>query len=261
MDDVQQRSVSDGAVRRGTALLTEHGLDHFEALWTLPLKDVDDPNLDRGGWSRVGRIELTPSDGGEPTGFYLKRQSNHLSRSLRHPLGEPTFAREFRAIQRLQQAGIPTVEPVYFAQRSMAGERQAILITRALDGYRSLDEWYRQWPDLSTGERSELTRATARLVSQLHEARLIHNSLYPKHVFVRLDDECSDARLIDLETTRIGWRGWQDRIRDLETLHRRSSAPSDSERLLFLRHYLGERFGELHDWLIEAILARSARRR
>ncbi len=39
--------------------------------------------------------------------YYLKRQSNHLTRSLRHPLGEPTFAREFRNIERYRALGIP----------------------------------------------------------------------------------------------------------------------------------------------------------
>jgi len=52
------------------------------------------PNTGRGGWSSVFRLELGD------TAYYLKRQSNYLTHSLRHPFGEPTFACEFRNIQR-----------------------------------------------------------------------------------------------------------------------------------------------------------------
>lgn len=71
------------------ALLQRHGLDDFEALWALELDAVDEPNTGRGGWSSVYRLEL------EGKGYYLKRQSDYLTRSLHKPFGEPTFAREF----------------------------------------------------------------------------------------------------------------------------------------------------------------------
>ena len=76
------------------ALLERNGLADFDALWNLQLDAVDEPNTRRGGWSSVFRMDL---DG---QGFYLKRQSNYLTRTLHSPLGEPSFAREFRNIQR-----------------------------------------------------------------------------------------------------------------------------------------------------------------
>lgn len=227
----------------------------LDALWNGPLERVDVPNLDRGGWSEVGRLEV----GGRE--LFLKRQSDHLTRSLRHPLGEPTFAREYRAIQRLEQAGIATVEVVFFGLRRQGRARQALLATRALEGYRSLEEWLGDWDLLPEDRQHRLIRAAARLVRRLHDAGWIHNSLYPKHLFLRCDGAGEPARLIDLETARRSWRGWRDRVRDLETLHRRSGPPSQAQRCLFLEHYLQPDLGEHRDRLAQAILRRSARRR
>ncbi|MDM1720167.1 lipopolysaccharide kinase, partial [Acinetobacter towneri] len=82
-------------------LLAKHQLDSFDKLWNLSLEAVDQPNTERGGYSTVSRLEL---DG---QAFYLKRQRNHLTRSLCHPLGEPTFAREMRNILHYKKVGIP----------------------------------------------------------------------------------------------------------------------------------------------------------
>lgn len=116
-------------------LLQRNRLDSFDALWALQLDAVDEPNTERGGWSSVYRLDLGDS------AYYLKRQSNHLTRSLRHPLGEPTFAREFRNIERYRALGIPALQAAFFAQQAVGGERQAILLTRALDGWQDLDTW------------------------------------------------------------------------------------------------------------------------
>jgi len=93
------------------ALLQRHGLDDFEALWALELDAVDEPNTGRGGWSSVYRLEL------EGKGYYLKRQSDYLTRSLHKPFGEPTFAREFRNIVRYQKLHIPALEAVFYGER------------------------------------------------------------------------------------------------------------------------------------------------
>lgn len=220
-------------------VLARHGLDHFQAFWDLQLDAVDAPNTTRGGWSSVYRLELEDSNG-QVQAFYLKRQQGHLTRGLRHPMGEPTFAREFRAIQRYAHAGIPALEAAFFATRRQAGEQQAILLTRALDAYRPLDEWLEQWVGLTWQQRKDLIRAAATLVRALHNAGQIHNCLYPKHIFLKLDGDGAGARLIDLEKTRQAWFGRRDFVRDLETLHRRSLIPSRTQRLRFLLGYLGQ---------------------
>lgn len=99
--------MTDFIAAQDRALLEQHSLASFDALWALKLEAVDEPNTERGGWSSVYRLDL-----GE-TAFYLKRQSNHLTRSVLHPFGEPTFAREFRNIQRYQRLAIPALQAAF----------------------------------------------------------------------------------------------------------------------------------------------------
>src|SRR5690554_4692283 len=110
------------------SLLHKHNLNSFEALWSLELQAVDEPNKQRGGHSTVFYLEL---DG---QGFYLNRQVNYFTRTLRKPLGEPTFAREFCMIGRFKDLNIPALQAAYFSQRRVAGRCKAILITYALQG-------------------------------------------------------------------------------------------------------------------------------
>ncbi len=210
------------------ALLQRHGLIEFEALWALGLNPVDAPNLERGGVSSVARLEL------EDQCFYLKRQVNHLTRSPLHPFGEPTFARELRNIQFYQQHGIPALEAVYYGERKVRGSYRAILMTRALDGWRDLGGWLDDWESLAPTQRDDLMAAVGTLARQLHAAGRVHGCLYPKHIFLRERADGFDARLIDLEKTRRLWFGQRDRVRDLEPLIRRASAwsPAEIERLL-----------------------------
>ncbi|WP_022961415.1 lipopolysaccharide kinase InaA family protein [Halopseudomonas pelagia] len=218
-------------------LLAQHGLDNFAALWALQLDAVDAPNTSRGGWSSVYRLELTDAEG-VARGFYLKRQDNHLTRSLRHPLGEPTFAREFRAIKSYAGQGIPALKAVYFAQRRLNGHRQALLLTEALDGYEPLSTWFQSWQGLGWRGKQRLILAAAKLIRSLHQAGKVHQCLYPKHVFLKVDDQGADARLIDLEKTRRAWFGQADYVADLGSFSRRSGAPSRTERLRFILAYL-----------------------
>ncbi len=110
-------------------LLKQHQLDNFSALWDLQLPAVDEPNTERGGWSSVSKLTLGAQS------FYLKRQINHLTRTVQRPLGEPTFAREMRNIQRYQRLQIPALRAAFFAQRQVEGAQHAILMTYALEGW------------------------------------------------------------------------------------------------------------------------------
>lgn len=218
-------------------LLARHGLDSFEALWELKLDAVDAPNTSRGGWSTVYRLDLE-DDEGKGHGFYLKRQDNHLTRSVLKPFGEPTFAREYRAIQGYARDQVPALEAVVFAERQHAGHQRALLLTRALDDYDPLDHWLESWDELPRTDRQMLIRAIAQLVRRLHQAGKVHNCLYAKHIFVKIDSSGVKARLIDLEKTRRSWLGKHDLVSDLATLSRRTVQPSRTERLSFLLAYL-----------------------
>ena len=220
-------------------VLARHGLDSFEALWCYGTSDGTDIAERDKGWKKVIRIDLEDANG-ELQSFYLKRQNHQLVRSLRHPLGEPTFAREFRAIQQFAHLGIPALETAFFAQRSEQGHKYAILLTRALDIYKPLTYWFERWGALAWRDRQDLILAAAALVRALHNAERMHNNLYPKHIFLKLDDDGAGARLIDLVETRPAWMGERDKIRDLRSLLRRSPVATRSQKLRFLLAYMGK---------------------
>ena len=218
-------------------------LDGFEALWNLEANWFESPNRDRGGWSGVMRLEL-PVPAGGSVGMFLKRQENHLVRTPGHPLGEPSCAVEMRNLQILQRVGVPSLEPVYFGQRKVAGKRRALLMTCELRDFRPLDDWTTEWQAdgwvRSAKIRRRLIIKCAAMLSRLHRAGLVHNALYPKHIFVGLDERGEiDLRLIDLEKMRRRHGLARRTLRDLDSLNRRSPLWSLTDRLRFLKAYLG----------------------
>ncbi|HEX5841054.1 MAG TPA: lipopolysaccharide kinase InaA family protein [Pseudomonas sp.] len=233
--------MSDFIAAADRALLERHKLASYDALWALQLEAVDEPNTERGGWSSVYRLDL-----GEAA-FYLKRQSNHLTRSLRHPFGEPTFAREFRNIQRYQALGIPALQAAFFAERRLPGERRAILLTRALDGWCDLDSLLPAWRTRSEVQRAAIVRACGELAQRLHSAGQMHGCFYPKHIFLKDNGGAFQAQLIDLEKTRPLRFGERDRVRDLEPLLRRAAVWSEAEVRQLLATYLPAG-GDIEHW-------------
>lgn len=224
--------MSDFIADTDRALLEQHGLADFDALWALTLEAVDEPNVARGGWSSVYRLELGDR------AYYLKRQSNHLTRSLCKPFGEPTFAREYRNIQRYRALGIPALQAAFFGERRFPGERRAVLLTLALDGWDDLYALYQRWEGLSLEQRQALIRASAELARHLHAAGQIHGCFYPKHIFLRGEGRGCEACLIDLEKTRPLLLGWRDRVKDLETLIRRADPWTQEDIVTFVATYL-----------------------
>ena len=219
------------------ALLERNGLADFDALWAVQLEAVDEPNTSGGGWSSVFRMDL------EGQGFYLKRQSNYLTRTLHSPLGEPSFAREFRNIQRYRQMGIPALEAVCFGERKVPGERRAILMTRALDGWNDLDSLLEQWSQLSDEQQQAILQACGQLARRLHAVRQVHGCFYPKHIFLQPDGAGYRAQLIDLEKTRPLLLGQRDRVKDIEPLLRRAHAWTEADVRALLAAYLEQPAG------------------
>ncbi len=221
-------------------ILVKQGLDGFDTLWRLKSEPLDEPNKRRDGWSEATSwlIELS---GGSQKRLILKRQQNYTSRTPFHPFrGIPTFKKEFINIMIFKRLGLPTIEPVYYAQRNIAGGLQAILITEHLEGYTSLDKLADirlQYGQPNSFERNRIITAIASLMHKVHLQGMQHNHLYPKHIFIRQISDEIHVRLIDLEGSK--WRPLGDgrRVRDLESLHRRSKGWNRGDRLRFLKAY------------------------
>jgi hypothetical protein len=187
--------------------LTASQLADFEALWSLSTDWHEAPNERRGGWSGVSRHVL--DDG---SAIFLKRQENHLCRTLRHPWrGIPTFYREYLNILRLQCArgrrrrGALLRRPA--RKRTLAcdsGDARA----RRLHEPRRVE--CRGHASAPASQRQSLITATAQACARLHHHGLQHSCLYGKHVFVRCTADIgntyqeSDVRFIDLEKLRRG---------------------------------------------------------
>ena len=226
--------MNDFLATEDRALLERNGLADFDALWARQLEAVDEPNTSRGGWSSVFRLEL------EGRGFYLKRQSNYLTRTLHRPFGEPTFAREFRNISRYRQKAIPALQAAFYGERKVAGEYRALLLTRALDGWNDLDSLLEQWPALSDAQHHAILVACGQLARKLHGVGQVHGCFYPKHIFLQATGDGYAAQLIDLEKTRPLLLGRRDRVKDLEPLLRRAGAWTAEQVRQFLAAYLDQ---------------------
>jgi hypothetical protein len=226
--------MTDFLAAEDQVLLERHGLSTFDALWAKQLDAVDEPNTAGGGWSSVFRLDL------EGQGFYLKRQSNYLTRTLHAPFGEPSFAREFRNITRYQKMGIPALQAAFFGERKVDGEVRAILLTRALDGWDDLDSLLQRWSDLSPAQHSAILHACGQLARRLHGVRQVHGCFYPKHIFLRATGDGYQAQLIDLEKTRPLLFGQRDRIKDLEPLLRRAPEWTESQLREMLASYVDQ---------------------
>jgi hypothetical protein len=188
----------------------------------------------------VARCELKSPDG-SPARVFLKRQENHVTRTLKHPIrGVATFIREFESIMLYRNRGIPTLTPIYFAVRESDEGPRAILMTEELVGFQSLEELSRDWKKLRLPLRDAIARAVAQLLKQIHSHHLSHNCFYPKHVFLRIGPgEKVETRIIDLEKTKWRPAGLDWDFRDMRRLNGPGLPWSRADRVRFFREYLG----------------------
>jgi len=195
---VQQIFVGDAA-----RLLQCNNLHTFSDVWNVQADWFEPPNASRGGWSGACRVLLKTAVGGS-LAVFLKRQQNHCTRSLRAPLGMPTFRREFNNIETLRRVGVPAVPALYYGEETIDDNSCAAIITVALDTYSSLDAW---WPSHDDPvQRQQVMDGIAHWTAQLSRRRLQHGCLYSKHIFIRNTGAAAitvnDLSLIDLESMR-----------------------------------------------------------
>jgi hypothetical protein len=254
---------NDFVSREWHEALAANGLDTFEQIWPVA-EDAwfEPPNQGRGGWSGVTRQELTMPDGSH-AGIFVKRQENHIYYSWRRFFRPTaTLEREFRNCLCFRELGIPSMELLYYAERRVDGKLRAILITRELEGYYSLESTaYRPIRQMERQERDRLITSVAGIIRQMHMHRFQHTCLYPKHLLVKKNSDGSlDARFIDLEKTR--WLPFRRQavLRDLDSLQRHAQGWGRADRLRFFLAYLHEkRLNPASKRLLRAILGKRKR--
>ncbi len=206
----------------------------FDGWWGAKGESVEPANMRRDGESGVERL-LLPELGM----VYIKRQRNHLFRSPRYPLGLPTVMREKFAITALRKLGLATPEIVFAAARKTHGSWQAVLVTKALEGYVDLETWYSRGGKQRLGyeQHQQLLKKLGRTLGVMHRAQWQHTCLYPKHIFLTAGDAKTlpDIALLDLEKARRKLLPGHAARRDLDQLYRHSRKLwSDSEWHLLL---------------------------
>ncbi len=217
-------------------------LDSFDELWEMQNEWFEEPNYRRNGWSGVVKYTMT-GEHGEAYPVFIKRQENHNCRTLLHPLqGIPTFRREFINIRRLCAHNIPTLTSLYYAERIVYGKRQAVLVTKSLEGFQSIEGYWNQFPQLNAILRKWIMQRTGQVLRNLHDAHFRHNCLYAKHIFVRLNDitagQQQDVRLIDLE--KLKWMPSKHHImrNDMGQMIRRGAPMNRDDLETMLSSYL-----------------------
>lgn len=204
--------------------------DPFRYWWNVPGEWVEPPNQRRHGWSGMLRVHHRGRV------VFVKRQRNHLCRSLLHPLGWPTASREYHNLHRLNALGITTPLPLYHGHLRGPTGTEAVLVTEELHGFAPLDAQQ----GLSAARRAVLAHALGRTLGRLHRARLQHGCLYDKHVMVRWHAQRPEVALLDLEKMRRRATRTAAARRDLDQLRRHQSLWSDLEwRLLERSHAEG----------------------
>lgn len=233
----------------------------FESIWNFKVDWFEEPNIRRGGWSGVGRLQLKRA-GLEPLDLFVKKQQNHGRHTLLHPIsGEPTFRREFERLQFLEQNHFEAPKVVIYAESKVDGKPCAILMTKALSEYAALDSLSDSWrSSANRAQKAELIKKIATELRHFHDLGLVHRALYPKHIFIKNEFNSPDIALIDLEKARFSaWSGYRTFF-DLAALNRHAEGWRSTQRLMFFLAYMKiNKLNFYSKWMCRLILKRSKR--
>lgn len=222
-------------------ILENNGLFSFDDIWSKSESWVEEPNFRRGGMSGVAVYELAlPS--GDTTTVFIKKQENHCHRTLSHPIhGVPTLQRELKNIVEFTAHNIPTLEPILYLKQGNGKKQRAILITKKLDGYQSLEALTTQWCKTAWPAyklKQEIIHTIANVVARMHRTGYCHNCLYAKHIFIKIDGDEVKVKLLDLEKAEKRYPIEKNIIRDLSALDRHTASWTLKDRMFFYKAYL-----------------------
>ena len=251
--------------RQYIGVLQANGLTTCESLFNWPQGQVVRQIKSRS----TSRIVL-PGHAGEQT-FYLKRHGPPRMRERLRPLLNLSLPilgarNEWDAILRFHAAGIPTVTPVAFGEL----QQHSLVMTQDLGTDFTLLDWVNETADQrhQAGESIEpievlslkrrLIRRVAAIARHMHACGIHHQDFYLNHMLWRPDPAVLDIRVIDLGRVVQTENGSRRRIiKDLAQLDFSARRLSCSDRLRFLRLYLGRPFRPADRWLVRRIVRKS----
>ncbi|ELF6209510.1 InaA protein [Pseudomonas putida] len=206
---------------------------------------VEIPNRRRGGESGVCRVHLASGEV-----VYRKQQIGHIYRSFRYPFGYPTVGREVKALRAASLLGVLTPLLLYSNIRRLSGEWRAVMITTALDGFVSLEDFYAHGLDKMLGQvlHLEILEQFGRSLALLNTGRWQHGCLYLKHIFVDFREPDVKVALLDFEKSRRRLTARQAGRHDLRQVKRRSGWRTEEWRAFCLGY--SEVFGVSADQLL-----------
>jgi hypothetical protein len=210
----------------------------FQRWWNTQGEWVEPPNVRRDGESGVQLLQ--PRDRSRPA-LYCKRQVGHLYRSLRYPFGRPTVLREQVALSAFERLGVRVPDLIYCGASRESGRWQALLVTGALQGFVSLDAWYRDGAQRQYGDavHRQMLEQLGLTLSRVHRGRWQHGCCYPKHIFIRPSDDGASVEiaLLDLEKSRRRLRRSAASRHDLRQLYRHRDGIPLTDLQLFREAY------------------------
>lgn len=241
-------------------VLRANGLTSFTAIQHLA-----------GGQTAKGlrRYRLTTRhllrDGSQEHVFYLKRHSPPPLRDYVKPLlrlRRPAVGarREWDAMIRFHASGIPTMVPVALGRRG----RRSFVLTQGLEGFEKLSDWMCRHLDNPAADdlvaAGKIARALGRIARAMHMAHMHHQDFYLGHLLLPPTGEADRVHVIDLGRVCCRFRlshRWI--IKDLAQLNYSAHLVRRTDRLRFMRVYLGHRLEWPDKVLIRKVVAKTRR--
>ncbi len=142
-----------------------------------------------------GRVTMRFSLNGRH--YFLKRHNGVGWREIAKNLLQARLpvidaGNEWRALQRLQALGIPSMQVAAYGVRGLnPAQRESFIITDALDNTQSLETvcaaWVRQPPEVAF--KRQLIEAVAGISRVMHQNGVCHRDYYLCHFLLHLDDQ------------------------------------------------------------------------
>lgn len=207
---------------------------NFNSLWIMQFKDHHRVEYPSPGSNLINRFDIDHTDGKQA--YYLKRQLERVRRNIYSPMGESHFAQELRNMLLCQEKDIPCLEPVYYCQHQTEGGLGAILIIRALDGYRSLLELLASWQSIDSIDQAKILTATALMLARMHNTGFRQKQITAENFIIDLQQipQVRQANPADLSRARMNERRC---LEELKRLMQSFSALALSQQQEFIEAY------------------------